>query len=164
MALETPPASASSTGNWLITYVPTGSNALSVAALIGGTAKPLTYSFTPDGFNWSITEESVPDPRLTMAVTLSQPGTSTEVLEVKYVASADAASAQSILTAGSTGKLNVRRAVANATVATVGQKADVITYVAGRQRPDAPTANGLDTISQTLYITAPTVQAGTLVA
>ena len=55
MALETAPASQASTGNWRITYIPSG-NALSVAILNGGTAKPLTYSFTPDGFNRTITE------------------------------------------------------------------------------------------------------------
>lgn len=164
MALDPVPASQASTGQWKIIYLPAAANALSVAALIGGTAKPLTYGFTPDGFNWTISEASVADPRLTLSVTLSQPGTSTEVLEVKYVASADATAAAQILLQGVTGQLNVRRGVANATAPTIGQKADVITFVAGRQRPDAPTENGLDTISQTLYITAPTVQGGTLVA
>jgi hypothetical protein len=164
MALEVAPASQASTGNWLVTYVPSASNALSVAVLIGASAKALTYSFTPDGFNYNITEASVADPRLTMAVTFSQPGTSTEVLEVKYVASSDVASANAILVAGLTGKLNIRRAVSNATAPTVGQKADVVTFTAGRQRPDAPVLNGLDTISQTLYITGATVSGGTLVA
>ena len=163
MALDPVPASQASTGNWKVIYVPSG-NALSVAVLIAGTSKPLTYGFTPDGFNWGITEASVPDPRLTLSVTLSQPGASTDTLEVKYVDSTDATSAAAILIQGATGTLNVRRGVGNATIPTVGQIADTITFVAGRQRPDAPTANGLDTISQTLYITAVPVRKGVLVA
>lgn len=163
MALETAPASQASTGNWLITYTPSGTG-LSVAVLTGGTAKSLTYSFTPDGFNRNITEASIEDARLTMAQKLSRPGTTTEVIEVKYVESQTAGSANVVLVAGTTGILTLRRGVANATIPTVGQKADVITFVAGVQRPDAPTDNGLDTISQTLYITAATVSQGTLVA
>lgn len=164
MALENVPASTQSDGKWRITDVPLGSNALSVAILNGGTAKPLTYSFTPDGFNYAISQATVADPRLTLIQDLTRPGKTSETLEVKYVASTDTGSADFILTEGKTGQLNVRRGVDNATVATVAQKADVITYVAGAKRPDAPTENGIDTISQTLYITAPTVRGGTLVA
>lgn len=161
MPLENVPASTQSDGKWRITQVAAGVNALSVAAL--ATGKPLTYSFTADGFNWSISQATVDDKRLTLVQDLSRPGKTTETLEVKYVASADPGSADAILTAGSEGQLNVRRGVDNATAPTVAQKADVITYVAGVKRPDAPTENGLDTVSQTLYITAPTVRGGTLV-
>lgn len=162
MALETVPASTQSDGKWRITQVAKAVNALSVAALVAG--KPLTYSFTADGFNWAISQATVDDKRLTLTQDLSRPGKTTETLEVKYVASSDAGSAAVILAAGTEGQLNVRRGVDNATAATIGQTADVITYVAGAQRPDAPTENGLDTISQTLYITAPTVRGGVLVA
>lgn len=164
MALENVPASSQSDGRWRITYVPAGSNALSVAILNGATSAPLTYSFTADGFNWSITQATVEDKRLTLEQDLSRPGKTTETLEVKYVDSADPKSAPVLLTPGTEGQINVRRGVANSAVAATGQKADVITFIAGAQRPDAPTENGLDTISQTLYITAPTVRAGVLVA
>lgn len=162
MATEPVPASTQSDGKWRITQIATGSNPLSVAVINAG--KPLTYSFTADGFNWSISQATVDDKRLTLVQDLSRPGKTTETLEVKYVASSDANSADAILTAGSEGQLVVRRGVDNAIVATVAQKADVITYVAGVKRPDAPTENGLDTVSQTLYITAPTVRGGSLVA
>lgn len=164
MALESTPASTQSDGKWRITFVPSGSNALSVAIINGGTSKPLTYGFTPDGFNWSTTQATVEDKRLTLVQDLSRPGKITETLEVKYVASADSGSADAVLVAGLEGQLNVRRGVDNATTATIGQKADVITFVAGAKRPDAPVENGVDTISQTLYITSPTVRGGTLVA
>lgn len=164
MALETTPASSQSDGRWRVTYVPGGSNALSVAILNGGTAKALTYGFTADGFNRSITQATVEDKRLTLIQDLARPGRVSETIEVKYVASTTADSADVVLVAGLEGQLNVRRGVDNATIHTVGQKADVITFVAGVKRPDAPTENGVDTISQTLYITAPTVSQGTLVA
>lgn len=160
--IESVPASSQSDGRWRITNLAAGVNALSVAIINAGT--PLTYSFTPDGFNWSIAQATVEDKRLTLVQDLSRPGKVTETLEVKYVASTDATSANAILTPGTEGQLNVRRGVDNATIATVAQKADVISYIAGAQRPDAPTENGLDTISQTLYITKPTVRNGTLVA
>lgn len=163
MALDNVPASSQSDGRWKITYTPTG-NALSVAILNGATGKSLTYSFTPDGFNRSVTQATVEDKRLTLKQDLSRPGKTTETLEVKYVESADANSANLILTEGTEGQLTVRRGTDNATTWTIGQKADVITFVAGAQRPDVPTENGVDTISQTLFITAPTVPQGTLVA
>lgn len=164
MAIEQTPASTQSDGKWRITYVPTASNALSVAILNGATAKPLTYGFTADGFNWTTSQATVEDKRLTLVQDLSRPGRVTETLEVKYVRSATTDSADAILIEGLAGQLNVRRAVDNATIATVAQKADVITFVAGVKRPDPPTENGVDTISQTLYITAPTVRDGVLVA
>lgn len=164
MALETVPQSTQSDGRWRITYVPPAANALSVAILGGVTAKPLTYSFTPDGFNWATTQATVDDKRLTLTQDLSRPGKKTETLEVKYVASTDPGSAAVLLVEGTEGKLNVRRGVDNAAAYVVAQLADVISFVAGAQRPDAPTENGLDTISQTLYITSPTVRGAALVA
>lgn len=164
MALETTPASVQSDGKWRITYVPSASNALSVAILNGGTAKPVTYGLTADGFNWTTTQATVEDKRLTLVQDLARPGRITEALEIKYVRSTTSDSADVIFVEGLAGQLNVRRAVDNATIHTIGQKADVVTFIAGVKRPDPPTENGVDTISQTLYITAPTVREGTLVA
>jgi len=164
LALENVPASIAADGNFRITAVPSGANALSVAILTGGTAVPLTYGFTPSGFNRNITENSVDDPRLTLKQVLSRPGTSTEVYEVQYVDSVDTKSAKVNLVEGTAWSLNMRYGVDNATVLTVGQKADVASIVCGKQRRDAPTANGLQTISQTLYVTAPTVTDAVLVA
>jgi hypothetical protein len=164
MALDPVPTSSASDGRWKITYVPLASNALSVAALTGGTAKALTYGFTADGFNWTVTQATVEDKRLTLLQDLSRPGKTTEALEVKYVDSTSADSPAVLLAPGTEGKLNVRRAVGNADAYATGQITDVITFIAGAQRADAPTENGLDTISQTLYITAPTVRKAALVA
>lgn len=162
MALETVPASSQSDGRWRITYTDLAADPLSVADLDAGTA--LTYSFTADGFNWAISQATVEDKRLTLDQDLTRPGRKSETLEVQYVASEDAGSAAVVLAEGTEGHLTVRRGIANSVVNTVAQVADVITFVAGAQRPDAPAENGRDTISQTLYITAPTVQGGVLVA
>jgi hypothetical protein len=164
MALDPVPASSQSDGRWKIALVPAGSNGLSVAILGGGTTKAMTYSFTADGFNYAVSQATVEDKRLTLVQDLSRPGKTTETLETKYVDSADAASAAVLLPAGTTGQFVIRRGTDNATAWTVGQKVDIITFVSGAQRPDAPTENGLDTISQTQYITAPTVRQGVLIA
>jgi hypothetical protein len=163
MPQEVAPASVAADGNLRITYVPSG-NALSVAILNGGTSVPLTYSFTPDGFNRTITENTVDDPRLTLKQTFSAPGTSSEALEVKYVLSTTTGSAQVTLPEGTTGQLNLRYGIPNATAFTTGQRADVVTFIAGKQRKDAPAANSVMTITQTLFITALTVTDGVLVA
>lgn len=163
MPLDPIPASSQSDGKWKIAYVPSG-NPLSVAIIKGASSKNLTYSFTPDGFNWATTQAEVADPRLTLVQDLSRPGKKKETLETKYVDSSDANAAATILTEGTSGFFVVRRGTDNATDWTVGDKVDVITFTAGAQRPDAPVENGVDTISQTQYITSVTQRKVTLVA
>lgn len=164
MPLDTVPASSQSDGRWKIAFVPSGSNPLSVAIIKGASSKNVTYSFTPDGFNWSITQAEVADPRLTLVQDLSRPGKKKETLETKYVDSAATDSAAVVLPEGTQGFFVVRRGTDNATDWTVGDKVDVITFTAGAQRPDAPVENGVDTISQTQYVTDVTKRKVTLVA
>jgi hypothetical protein len=162
MALEATPASVATDGNLRITFVADGSNPLSVAALVAGT--DITYSLIPGGFNHAITENSVDDPRLTLKQTFNSPGTSTETLALQYVWSTDADSAYIALPENTKGFLVVRSAVPNATAYATGQKADVLTILTGKQRKDAPTANGLFTVSQNVYIKDVTKNDQTLVA
>ena len=163
MPLDSVAQSSQSDGRWKVAYVPSG-NPLSVAIVKGATSKNLTYSFTPDGFNWSITQSEVLDKRLTLVQDLTRPGKKKETLETKYVASADADSAAVVLAEGTSGFFVVRRGIDNATDWAIGQKVDVITFTAGAQRPDAPVENGVDTISQTHFITNVTQRQVTLVA
>lgn len=162
MAAETVPASSQSDGRRRIWFVAKGSNPLSVAILKA--AKDMTYSFTPDGWNRSIAQATIVDKRLTLKRDLSRPGKVTEGLDVKYVESATAGSADAILVEGVEGFLVERRGVDNAVDPTVGQTVDVLTVLAGVKRPDAPTENGLDTISQGIYLTDVTQQKVALVA
>jgi hypothetical protein len=162
MATQPVPASSQSDGRWRITYTDSAADPLSAADLELG--DQLTYSFTPDGFNWTTTQATVTDGRLTLDQDLSRPGKKTETLEVRYVDSADVTAAAVILAEGTEGFLTVRRGIAEDTVWTAAQKADVITFIAGAQRPDAPVENGVDTISQTLYITSPTQRGAAITA
>lgn len=168
MALENVPASSQSDGRWRITYVPTGSNAKSVAILNGATSKPITYGLTPDGWNHSTTQAEALDPRLTLIQTLKRPGKIDETLELTAVASADVDSADQILqglaASGAEAQFLVRRAVGNDVTHTVGQKADLITGVVGVRRPAAPTENGVDLAMYTVFITKPTERQFALVA
>lgn len=168
MAIEAPPASTQSDGNWRITYVPTGSNAKSVAVLNAGTAKPITYGLTADGFNATISQATVEDKRLTLIQDLSRPGKITETAELKAVASIVADSADQILLglsqSGAEAQFIVRRGISNSTTHVVGQVADLITAVVGVRKPDAPTENGVDTATYGLYMTKPTERQIALVA
>jgi hypothetical protein len=165
LALETTPPSQQSDGFLRIGYIPSGNN-LSVAVLGGGTEKDLTYSFTPTGFNRKFTEATVTDPRLTNVAVLARPGTFTEQIDIQYVVSGTGAAdiAYTALQSYSTGFLSLRYTIANSIVWTVGQKVDSIAFVAGKQMRDAPTANGLFTVSQTLYLTSPSVADAVLIA
>ena len=156
--------SSQSDGRWKIAFIPKASNPLSVAALKGATARNLTYSFTPDGFQLSRSQATVNDPRLTLIQILSRPGKVTETLELKYVASSDADSADAVLTDGLEGYFVIRRGTDNATDWTIAQKVDVITFVLGVRRPDAPVENGVDTVSRTAYISAVTQSQAALIA
>lgn len=168
MPLETPPASSQSDGRWRVTYVPTGSNAKSVAILNGATAKPITYGLTPDGFNHTTTQAEAADPRLTLIQNLTRPGKVSETLELTAVASSDADSADQILlglsVSGAEAQFVVRRGYANADTHATTQKADIITGVIGVRRPNAPVENGVDTATYTVFITKPTERQATLVA
>jgi hypothetical protein len=161
MALEATPASVATDGNLRITFVDDASNPLSVAALNGG--DDITYSLTPSGFTHGITENNIDDPRLTLKQIFNRPGTSTETLALQYIWGDADDVAYNVLAEGTKGFLVVRYATPNATSYTTGQKVDVITILAGKQRRDAPTANGLFTISQNLYITDVTKNDQTLV-
>lgn len=155
MAQEATPLSVATDDNLRIAFVPSG-DANSKAVLDAGTTKDLTYGFTPSGFNRSITQETINDPRLTLKQMLQRAGRVTEELEVQYVFGDSGDVAKVALAEGTTGYIVVRYAVANATAWTATtQKVDVIPIQCGKQRKDAPTENGVWTVTQKLYVTGP---------
>lgn len=164
MAAETVPLSVSTPATLRIAFVPGGSDPLSVAILGGATTKDLTYSLTPSGFNRTTTQAVISDPRLTLNQDLSRPGIVTETLEVQYVYGDTNDVAKEALAEGTTGFVVARYAVPNATAWTVAQEVDSIPVVAGVQRKDAPTANGVWTITQTLYVTGVVQRGAALIA
>lgn len=163
MAAEAVPLSVATDGNFRVAFVPSG-NALSVAVLVAGTTKDLTYSFTPAGFNRQTTEEMVNDERLTLLQVLQQLGRVTDKLDVQYVFGDSGDVAKAALTYGATGFIVARYAIPNATAWTIGQKVDVIPIKCGKQMKDAPTANGVFTIKQQLAVTGTVTDDGVLVA
>ncbi len=167
MPLEAVPLSVSWDGNLKISFLPsTTANPLSVAALNGSGEVDITYSLTTGGFTHTTTENSVDDARLTLKQTLSRPGTFTETLELQFVATNSATNdkARIALIEGTTGYLVYRYGIPNATAWTVGQNVDVFTIQTGKQRKDAPAANGLITVTQMSYLTQPTQLDQPLVA
>jgi len=162
MAAEPVVASTGSDGRWRVAFVAAADDPTSVADLDAGDL--ITYSLTADGFNPSTTQTKAEDKRLTLIQDLSRQGRVTEDLEVTYVRSTDSGSAHAVLVANTEGYIVVRRGVDNATAWTIGQKVDIYTIEAGVQRPNAPVENGVDTLSSTLFITAPTRYGVTLVA
>lgn len=164
MALDPIPTSFQSDGNWTITYVPSGSNPLSAAILNGGTAKDVTYGLTSDGFTYGVTQAEVVDKRLTLQQDLSAPGKTKETLTLKYVDTTDAGSPAVLFTENLRGFLVIRRQVANGTAYAAAQIVDVVDVQFGKQAPDAPTENGLDTITQQTYFKSATQRKATVVA
>jgi len=162
--LDPIPSSFQSDGLWTITYVPTGSNPLSAAILNGASAKDVTYNFTSDGFNYAVSQAEVPDARLTLTQSLTRPGKTSETLSVKYIDSTDAASLAVLFTPNLAGFLVIRRGIANGTAYAAAQIVDVLTFQLGVQAPDAPTENGIDTITQGVYLTSATQRKAVVVA
>jgi hypothetical protein len=164
MALDPIPTSFQSDGLHTITYVPAASNPLSAAILNGGTAKDVTYGLTADGFNYAVTQAEVPDKRYTLQQDLSAPGKTKETLVLRYVDTTDAGSPAVTFTEGLRGYLVVRRQVANGTAYAAAQIVDVLDVQFGKQSPDAPSENGLDTITQGTYFKSATQRKATVVA
>lgn len=154
--LDKIPLSQASDGRWKVGCVlDITAKAESVAVLKAG--KNLTYSFTPGGFGYVVTETEVKDPRFTLSSDLSKPGKSSEALDLKYVDSTDPDSAAAILTRGTMGQFVVRKNLDNEVDWAEKQIADwIITFQVGIQKPDIPTESGIDTISQKAYIIAVT--------
>lgn len=164
MALDPIPTSFQSDGFWTITYVIAAANPLSAAILNAGTSYDVTYGFTADGFNYSVTQAEVADKRLTLQQDLSAPGKTKETLTLKYVDGTTAGSPPVLFVENLRGFLVIRRGIANGTVYTIGDKVDVIDVVFGKQAPDAPTENGLDTITQGTFFKAATLRKSTVIA
>jgi hypothetical protein len=153
LGLEITPASVASDGNLRVTFLPAVGNPKSAAVLNGETAKALTYSLTPAGFNRSITEETVNDERLTLRQLLTRAGTSTQGLELQYVFGGDDEVARPTLKEGTVGFIVARYSVPNETDYAAAQEVDIIPIQAGKQRKDAPTRNGMQTLTQAFYVT-----------
>lgn len=156
-ALGGPPA-VDQTGNltiWAIPGATAGHNLdqITKANLDAATAKRITYSFLPQGWNLSMPQEKNPDPRLTAIQTKQSLGVvNPELADLLYVDSTDAASAAEILKAGGSWIFVERRNVANSVVANTGQIVRAIKVTLGVQAPGPTDGSGKFTKSQTAVV------------
>ena len=155
VAETTPVSAVDQSGNTIIWWVPAIADvaAPKVSEIGAVGAKRVTYSFTPDGWGITGSQEKKADARLTLDQTLEALGKSTASLTLKYVDSTDAASAAALLTEGSLGYFVERRGVSNATLVATGQKVRVIKVALGKQIPGPVDGTGKFTIMQETAIT-----------
>jgi hypothetical protein len=153
MTQEAVPLSVNNDDFLRVFFVPSGTNPLSVAALAASTAKGLTYSLTPDGWNPTTNEADVEDPRLSLLQDLSRPGKVTKGLSIQYVYGDTNDVARTVCTPYLTGYLVYRDSIPNATEWATGQKVDVWPIKFGKQVKDPRPANGRQTITQKCYLT-----------
>lgn len=167
VAESTPVSAVDQSGNTTIWWVPTITDvaAPKAAAEIGGAnAYRVTYSFTPDGWNFTGTQEKVADDRLTLDQAQEALGKSTTSLTLKYVDSTDTGSAAKVLVEGSKGYFVERRGVSNSTLAASGQKVRVIPVTLGKQIPGPVDGTGKFTIMQETAISGRVGEPVALVA
>jgi hypothetical protein len=148
MALESVPGSVAWDGNLRITFTAEADDPRSAADLTAG--EDLTYSLKT--LARTINEARIEDPRLTLKQILEKAGKVTEQVEVQYVFGDAGDVAASVLTRGTKGHLTLRYSLPNETAWAAAQIVDVITIECGKQRKDSPVENGVQTITQTLFV------------
>ena len=124
-------------------------------AIIKSKGHPLTYSFTPDGFAPTGTQAKVEDKRYSLPDDLGRPGRITDELRVKYVASSDPKSADQILKPDTEGWFVERKGKSRDEPWAEDDIVNIWEVICGIQLDDAPTENGVDTVSQGMFLTAP---------
>lgn len=156
MADEIPQSSSPSDDNTTLVWVPTIAAAdgiPTVAEFNAGTK--FTYSLTPDGWSPTQSQATVTDARYTLGQALERPGRKTKSLTIKYVVddAGDDNVAADLFIEGTTGNIVARRGIDNGTAGVAAQLVSVWPVVAGEQIEDPAVENGVDTISQTLFVT-----------
>lgn len=153
MTLEATPPSVGTEENLLIVFMPACAdiNAPTVTEWDAGT--PITYSLTPDGWKPTASQATVVDDRLTLAQAMERPGKKTKSLSVQYVYGTEDDVAAPALEEGTAGFIGVRAGVPNETAGTAAQKVTIWPVLCGEQMEDPAVANGVFTMTQTLFVT-----------
>jgi len=149
------PSALDQKGNTTIWWVPTIANlsAPTVAEIGASGSYRLTYDFTTDGFNLAGSQDTVDDDRLTLPQPLQSLDVNKVTLDLKYVQSSDAHSAQAILISGTPGYFVLRQNVPDATLIAAAQTVRVIPVTLGVQNPGPIDGSGKSTIVQKTSIT-----------
>lgn len=148
MAQSITPASVGTDGNFRAWFVPAGaSNDPTSAADINSSGIDVTYYLKT--INFTASESTIDDPRLTLTTTLSKPGLTTYAFEIQYVfGDPDDDAAREAFPKGAKGSFVLRYAHANEDDAAAAQVVDIVEVEAGAPRKDTPTANSQFTITQ----------------
>lgn len=160
MTQEATPKSVNSDDMLRLTWTASAANPLSAAALVAGT--DLTYSLK--SWDPGETQATISDQRLSLSQELKRPGRKSFTLTVQYVFGDSGDVAAATLVEGTSGQISARYSVPNATAWTAAQIADVYYVTCGSQRKDAPVENGVQTITQELFVTAVVQKDATIVA
>lgn len=155
MADETPQSSSASDDNTTLVWVPTIAASTGIPSLTEVNAgTKFTYSLTPDGWAPTQSQATIVDNRYTLGQALESPGRKTKALTVKYVVDegADDNVAADLFLEGTAGFVVVRRGVDNGEAFAAAQKVTVWPVKCGEQIEDPAVENGVDTISQTLFV------------
>lgn len=158
MPLEVTPPGVVSDGNGLVLFVPTiaDPSAPTVAELTATGVKRLTYSITGDGYNHTVTVNTVTANRLTLKQQIEYDGTEVDTLEITYAyTNTDADVVRLALPAGQEGYIVERWAIPNEDALVSDQIVDVIPIKASIPRKNAPTTNTELTRTQKLNVTGP---------
>ena len=154
-------------GNVKVVIVTTIANtsAPTAAELNAGSAVDVSCYLTGDGWNPSLDEATIADPRLCETETFEQPGRKQRALTVTYIDNTNTASANAAKTAlvpGTALFAVVRRGIAFDTTFAAAQKVDVYPIKPGAYNPLAPEANSVLKISQKLFVTGRTIPDATV--
>jgi hypothetical protein len=156
MPLEEVPPGTVSDGNGLVLFVPTIVDPANptVAELTATGVVKLTYSITGDGYNHTVTSNSVTANRLTLRNQITYDGTEVDDLSITYVyTNTDADVVRIALPQGTTGYIVERWAVANEVAVAASQIVDVLPINAGLPIKNAPATNTELTRTQRLNVT-----------
>lgn len=162
MSLELAPGAVDTDGTFLVLFVPENGianlAAPTVTELTAGTVKKGTYSLSTDGWNFSRSEDSGTDDRLTLKQVFESRGKVTDSLEITYVYGSDDDVLDPLLDPGWKGFVVPRYAIPNETAIAASQLVDIIPVEAGAKRKNAPAANAKWTKTQKLFVRAPGTQ------
>ena len=156
MPLEEVPPGTVSDGNGLVLFVPTiaDPSAPKVSELTASGVVKLTYSITGDGYNHTVTSNSVTANRLTLRNQITYDGTEVDDLSITYVyTNTDSDVVRIALPQGTTGFIVERWAVANEVNVAAEQLVDVLPINAGLPIKNAPATNTELTRTQRLNVT-----------
>lgn len=163
------PASVAADGNVKVVWATAIASvtAPTAAECNAGTSKDVSCYLTDDGWTPTLDEGVVTDNRLCSKKTYERPGRQSDHLTIQYIyniLSAPDDVARLALTEGNVGFFIVRFGVLYSTSLAAADVVGITPGVCGAQMMDKPTANGVLTITQRIFIPAPGVQRFVTVA